>query len=1109
MKRSIALLVVALAMLVGLPASAVTYDMQSLKGESGFRIEIKSTITTADFIVSPAFGFQRVAFTKGSAFEATAYACETRTYVAAQCASVATLNATNSDIEIKTGRPWIVYDVTAAETGSNISYITSRGHINSAGGSGGSGGGVTVLAAASLPGTGNPALTYRLTDATNGSDCDNIGGGTEQADCRWNGTTYEPTSQGTAGLANIVEDLTPDLGGPLDAASQPISNPSRIGVRNFYVSSDAELATALTALDAGIGQNKQTGGTIYFEGGQYSMSSARALCGDGTAATGRNGVRLVGVGSGYGPANASEFPNGGTVISWTGAGGPMFTVGACSLEVEGIAIDGNGAAANAFDFLDSSGAPIKVSMRGVSMYGFTGFAIQGAQGGQFDESTFENVYIDRSAGAIQIADSQSIGMTLGPKFQVTSMTGSGPFIDVLEGSVLMKDSYCGLTANGQTCIHFGELANQLRIENVQMEGPGFTGLVFIDADDGGVNQTMRELLVNDTQFIINSAGSTALDFYGRGNVEWRNNNLVDTDSGTPDTLAVTIDRDAGASTNRLTAYVQNNWFSNGVGMATFPSRWLPTIDTTVDVQSAVYSANTLPATCSWWEVAKDADAGTGSELYTCSGGTFVRAGSLVGGDISHNGNYVIRVDADSSASNGQFSVLDSANNVLLSLAESASGLGANMIGPLLMTGNITATGTTFTLGSIAANRGSIVLYGGNAAGGLPINVYRVRAPLTGSSDLDFYLPNTAGTSGHALSTDGSGNTSWADYATQAELDAKSVPTTTDNRILRADGTTGDVQESAASVDDTGNISTPGSIASTAGADDSGRKVVLQQNTSALGAPGTEECALGFVDTVLHQHCNGGSLTAVGGGGGLAAGSQRAALRAKPIYYNDFTGGQTVNLGREMMDWLDLSQISTGTTVQVGDDFTVIPQENHPGLVAIRANAAGTANSGILISTAFQGAGTGHIDLDGGEVAEWIFTIQETTGIIARAGFHDAGSATAPDNGIYIELNGDLDADCIAANGGTRTTNTTFATLSADTFYRFEVEVNSDKTSATCKIFNEAGTQVGSTSTVSTNLPADNAITNFALAVTHTAGSANLHLAWVDWAALEFTRSLVR
>jgi hypothetical protein len=765
---------------------------------------------------------------------------------------------------------WKVKGITATTGGSQVQIDCNPLHSSGSGG-----GGVTLVTVPGLPGTGDPAITYRITNATDGADCDNVGGGTEQADCRWNGTTYEPTSQGTAGLANVGDDIDPEIGGPLDVQSNPIDNPSRIGVRNFYVSSDAELATALTALDAGIGQNKQTGGTIYFEGGQYSMSSVRALCGDGTAATGRNGVRLVGVGGGYGPANASEFPNGGTVISWTGAGGPMFTVGACSLEIEGMAIDGNGAAANAFDFLDSSGAPIKIAMRGVSMYGFTGFALQGAQGGQFDESTFENVYIERSAGAIQIADSQSIGMTLGPKFQVTNMTGSGPFIDVLEGSVLMKDSYCGLTANGQTCVHFGELANQLRIENVQMEGPGFTGLVFIDADDGGTNQTMRELLVNDTQFIINGAGSTALDFYGRGNVEWRNNNMVDTDSGSPDTLAVTIDRDAGASTNRLTAYVQNNWFSNGVGMATFPSRWLPTIDTTVDVQSAVYSANTLPATCAWWEVAKNSSAGNGAELYTCSGGTFVRAGSLVGGDISHNGNYVIRVDADSSVSNGQFSVLDSANNVLLSLAESASGLGANMIGPLLMTGNITATGTTFTLGSIAANRGSIVLYGGNAAAGLPINVYRVRAPLTGSADLDFYLPNTAGTSGHGLITDGSGTTSWADMASQSELDAKSAATTNDNRILRADGASGDVQESAASVDDTGNISTPGSIASTAGADDSGRKVVLQQNTSALGAPGTEECALGFVDTVLHQHCNGGSLTAVGGGGGSA----KACIRA--------------------------------------------------------------------------------------------------------------------------------------------------------------------------------------------------------------------------------------
>lgn len=51
----------------------------------------------------------------------------------------------------------------------------------------------------------------------------------------------------------------------------------------------------------------------------------------------------------------------------------------------------------------------------------------------------------------------------------------------------------------------------------------------------------------------------------------------------------------------------------------------------------------------------------------------------------------------------------------------------------------------------------------------------------------------------------------ADLATQAELDAKSAASTTDNRVLRADGASGDVQDSAVSIDDSGNVDGVGTL----------------------------------------------------------------------------------------------------------------------------------------------------------------------------------------------------------------------------------------------------------------------------------------------------------
>ena len=129
--RSIGL--AALLMVGASSASAqVYYDMTQMTSQSGYRSEIYETVTTADFLRAPAMGIQRLAFTRGSAFTATVYACETKTpavpATAGTCTSVATLSATNPSIEITTGRAWLIVDVTAAETAGNVSYLTIRSH---------------------------------------------------------------------------------------------------------------------------------------------------------------------------------------------------------------------------------------------------------------------------------------------------------------------------------------------------------------------------------------------------------------------------------------------------------------------------------------------------------------------------------------------------------------------------------------------------------------------------------------------------------------------------------------------------------------------------------------------------------------------------------------------------------------------------------------------------------------------------------------------------------------------------------------------------------------------------------------------------------------------
>lgn len=250
----------------------------------------------------------------------------------------------------------------------------------------------------------------------------------------------------------------------------------------------------------------------------------------------------------------------------------------------------------------------------------------------------------------------------------------------------------------------------------------------------------------------------------------------------------------------------------------------------------------------------------------------------------------------------------------------------------------------------------------------------------------------------------------------------------------------------------------------------------------------------------------GRITAAanGTGGGLTAGDQLTSLRTKPIYYTDFFGGQST-INREGVDAFDFAAISSGAQEIIGADESINSQDQHPGQMAIEA-AAGAASGGAFM-TGFNGGDEAHFDLGGGEVMEFIFQAKEATGVVIRMGMHDSGSATAPDNGVFIELDGNLDATCETAGSGTRTNNA-IATLSADTWYRARITVNSAKTSITCQIWNDAGSSQGS-ATNTTNFPTADQMMSFIFGATHTAGSVGLHIAWIDWMAIEFTRALTR
>lgn len=632
------LLAVLLALLVAVPASAAYIDMAQSK--AGAAIVVDSSVTTSDYIRTPARGFQRLSFTLGSAFAATVYTCETSTYSGTTCSSAATLSTTNPKIDIKTGRRWLVIDVTTAETGTNLSYISIQSNPDNAGAGGG--GGVEVVTQADLANPGSQDVIYQVTDATDTSDCATGTPGSATAFCGWNGSAYVAVGVAATGLTN-------PLAANLDANNKSISNMLALGTRNYYVRTQAQLEAALALcndVDAnGIGADEFTGCGIVAEGGEIAISTTVELCGSGSAATGCNGLRFFGLGGGL-QNNTNHYSNSGTVFRWTGAaGGTMFTLGACNncefahfmLEGDNNVTPGNDAAI-LWDVLAPSSTSTKFETHHIGMSGATSYAIRLPASGQVDESTFHHMALTYNAACYQQRASQSVGIQLGPNFVCTLNTGTGPFMKIDAGSLIVTNSYCGIVAGSSTCLSFGEVANNLVIENSQFEGYGYASPLFIDADSGTYSSVQR-ISIRNNQFVIDASSTSgvAFDYYGRGTVEWESNNYVAT-SGTPG-LAVTIDVPTG---QKLQVATKANTYNQGSEPA---FRWLPTIDTEAIVNSPVLAMNgTLLTPCGWWEVGRNTAGTSGEQLYNCESGTWTQQKAAAA--ISVNGSPAVSTGGD-------------------------------------------------------------------------------------------------------------------------------------------------------------------------------------------------------------------------------------------------------------------------------------------------------------------------------------------------------------------------------------------------------------------------------------------------------------------------------
>lgn len=220
-------------------------------------------------------------------------------------------------------------------------------------------------------------------------------------------------------------------------------------------------------------------------------------------------------------------------------------------------------------------------------------------------------------------------------------------------------------------------------------------------------------------------------------------------------------------------------------------------------------------------------------------------------------------------------------------------------------------------------------------------------------------------------------------------------------------------------------------------------------------------------------------------------------RRKPVYSTDFLGPAGAATVESITPW-DVTLISSGTQAMIA------AEPSHPGILRISSSV--TANSGGRIMTDILA-----YRLGGSETFECVFQprVASNTNTTIRMGFLDATTSTDAVDGVYFELPAaSLNIVGKTSSNSTRTTSSTVAALTVNTWYRAKIEVNSNATSVTFSIYNDSNTLLGS-QTVSTNIPtASGRETGNGIIVTNSGTTATL-LAYFDYMSTWQERVLTR
>lgn len=139
------------------------------------------------------------------------------------------------------------------------------------------------------------------------------------------------------GLNNVVEDLSPELGGDLNGLGNDIYGVASYNEVIYPVGTSTAINAAIASCGVGSGTENH-GCTIVLPDGKFYIT-AKVRVGGLTLGSMQNGIRLVGRGSGF--MNSVGQALAGTTLVWDGAdGGTMLEVSGFGHNVTGILFEG-------------------------------------------------------------------------------------------------------------------------------------------------------------------------------------------------------------------------------------------------------------------------------------------------------------------------------------------------------------------------------------------------------------------------------------------------------------------------------------------------------------------------------------------------------------------------------------------------------------------------------------------------------------------------------------------------------------------------------------------------------------------------------------------------